>query len=220
VATTLPEKVEAPLAVAVVDPYEQRTIRSAARPDPVAAMQGGTKNPAASLPTGVASALQVAAALAVVLGLVFVGKALVKKFMPGAVASNGKGVIEVLARYPLAKNQSIVLMRIGTQIIALNQGKEQSQSVLVVSDAEEVARIMGQIEGENPKSISAGFNRLLANARMDLEDPAQEENDNDGGSESRAMEPENLDAQLDEMAAAKRQLMQLRNQVRSVRERL
>ena len=32
------------------------------------------------------------------------------------------------------------------------------------------------------------------------------------------MEPENLDTQLEEMAAAKRQLMELRQQVRSVRD--
>jgi flagellar biogenesis protein FliO len=169
-----------------------------------------------AVPSGVMNALQVAAALTVVVGLIFIGKALAKKFVPGAKAGNGKGVIEVLARYPLAKNQSLVLVRIGSQIVTLNQGKESSQSVLVISDANEVAKILGQVTGESPNSIQAGFNKLLANARMDLSDPANEPEREDF--EMRSMEPENLDDQLEEMASAKRQLMELRQQVRSVRD--
>ena len=164
------------------------------------------------------SALQVAAALTVVIGLIFIGKALAKKFVPSAKAGNGKGVIEVLARYPLCKNQMLVLVRIGSQIVTLNQGKDASQSVLVISDPTEVAKIMGQIEGQSPQSIQSGFTKLLANARMDLEDPVNDPDRNDF--ELRSMEPENLDNQLEEMAAAKRQLMELRQQVRSVRDSL
>ena len=162
--------------------------------------------------SGVGGAGQTVAALAVVVGLILIGKALVKKFVPGAAASNGKGVIEILARHPLAKNQSIVLVRIGSQIVALNQGRESSESVLVISDTQEVARIIGQIEGKNPQSIQAGFNKLLANARMDLETEREPEEN--------TMSGENIDEQLEEMAAAKRQLMELRQHVRSVRDSL
>jgi len=156
---------------------------------------------------------QVIAALAIVIGLIFVGRALVRKFVPGAAASSGKGVIEILARHPLAKNQSLVLVRIGSQIVALNQGREASASVLVINEPMEVARIIGQIEGKNPASIQAGFNKLLANARMDLESGDEE-------TDLKAMGEENLDEQLEEMAAAKRQLMELRQHVRSVRDSL
>ena len=115
---------------------------------------------------------RVIAALAVVVGLILILKGLAKKFVPGAKGAAGKGVIEVLARHPIAKNQAIVLVRIGSQIVALNQGKETSESVLVISDAAEVAKIIGQIEGKNPHSSQAGFTKLLANARMDLEEDA------------------------------------------------
>jgi flagellar biogenesis protein FliO len=162
--------------------------------------------------SGVGGLVQTAAALAIVLGLIFVGKGLARKFVPGAKASNGKGVIEILARHPLAKNQAIVLVRIGSQIVALNQGRESSESVLVINDGAEVARIIGQIEGKSPHSISAGFNKLLANARLDLESGEE--------ADLKTMSEENLDEQLDEMAAAKRQLMELRQHVRSVRDSL
>lgn len=203
-----------------VSAFEQRPIRprSTAGTDNAGAATRNAPARTTSLPSGLAAAFQVAAALAIVLGLVFVGKALARKFLPSAGVSSGKGVVEVLARYPLCKNQSLVLVRIGTQIIALNQGKEQSQSVLVISDQAEVANIMGQIEGKSPQSIQAGFSNLLANARMDLEDPA---NDPDPLTrESRMPDADDLDTQLDEMAAAKRQLMELRQQVRSVRDHL
>lgn len=52
--------------------------------------------PTVGLPSGVINALQVAAALAVVVGLILIGKVLAKKYVPGAKAGNGKGVIEVL----------------------------------------------------------------------------------------------------------------------------
>jgi hypothetical protein len=74
---------------------------------------------------------------------------------------------------------------------------------------------MGQIDGQSPKSIQAGFNRLLANAAVDLEDPA-----NDPDRESPAIDPGSLDDQLEEMAAARRQLMDLRSQVRTVRDKM
>ena len=59
--------------------------------------------------------------------------------------------------------------------------------------------------------MQAGFNRLLANARMDLETDE---------AEPASLGEENLDEQLEEMAAAKRQLMELRQHVRTVRDSL
>jgi flagellar biogenesis protein FliO len=189
---------------------EQQPIRGAGNPGNVTTT---TDKPANAGSSAWGGAGQVIAALAIVVGLIFIGRALVRKFVPGAGASNGKGVIEILARHPLSKNQSLVLVRIGSQIVALNQGRDASQSVLVISEPMEVARLIGQIEGKNPASLQAGFNRLLSNARMDLEntpeDPA-----------SKPLADEDLDEQLEEMAAAKRQLMELRQHVRSVRDSL
>jgi len=164
--------------------------------------------------SGYKTVLQVVAAMGVVLGFIFVGKTLVRKFVPGVASGNGKGVLEVLARYPVGKSQAVVLLRIGSQIVALNQTKEASNSILVISDPGEVANILGQIQGTKATSIQAGFSRALESAQKELET---------GGEKAEAnasMDVEDLDAEMDEMAAAKRQLMELRAQVRSVRESL
>jgi flagellar biogenesis protein FliO len=221
-----PARVATPAPAATpLRPIEHQEIR---HPSETPAQAAASSPPAPkTAPSTLSNVFQVVAALAVVIGLIFLGKAFAKKYVPGAkTAGNAKGVIEILARYPLAKNQSLVLVRIGSQIVTLNQGKDQSHSVLVINDPNEVAKILGQIEGTSPKSIQAGFNRLLSNARMDLSDPANDPSNELANEiaqddfESRSMQPENLDTQLEEMAAAKRQLMELRQQVRSVRDSL
>jgi flagellar biogenesis protein FliO len=210
-----PEPLPAAPAPAPLTSLEQKAIRKPSTSQPAAGSSSGAIAASPKVPSGIASVAQVGAALAIVIGLIFVGKAIAKKYVPSVKAAAHKGIIEVLARHPLSKNQSIVLIRIGSQIVALNQGKDQSQSVLVISDQTEVAKLMGQIDGQSPKSIQAGFNRLLANAAVDLEDPA-----NDPDRESPAIDPGSLDDQLEEMAAARRQLMDLRSQVRTVRDKM
>ena len=198
----------------MASPIEQTAIRRSG--DETPAPGAGSQQNATAVPSGWKNFVQVGGALVIVLGLIFIFKAFARKFVPGAKSTGGKGVIEILARHPLTKNQSIVLVRIGSQIVALNQGKDASESVLVISDGEEVARIIGQIEGKSPNSVSAGFNRLLANAQVDLEQSSPADDETDG----KAMGGENLDEQLEEMAAAKRQLMELRQHVRTVRDSL
>jgi flagellar biogenesis protein FliO len=183
---------------------------------------GDKKAPEGGLTKGLMSLVQVGGALAVVIGLIYIGRALVRKFVPGAAAGHGEGVIEILARHPLAKGQALVLVRIGSQIVVLNQGRETSQSVLVVSDAEEVANILGQLQGAKPTSSQAGFNRLLANARMDLEqgEDAEEGEDRPVAVANKPVEAASMEEELEEMAAARRQLMDLREQVRAVGQRI
>ncbi len=184
---------------------------------------GGKETTDDGIMKGLYSLVQVGGALAVVIGLIYIGRALLRKFVPGAAVGQGNGVVEILARHPLAKGQALVLVRIGSQIVVLNQGRETSQSVLVVNDAEEVASILGQIQGAKATSSQAGFNRLLANARMDLE---QGEGDADGEATAGALaantptDAASMDEELEEMAAARAQLMDLREQVRAVREKI
>lgn len=173
-----------------------------------------TKKPASGSTWAVS--VQVFCALAVVIGLILLGRNLARKYIPGAATGSGKGVVEVLARHPLSRNQSLVLVRIGSQIVALNQTKEASQSVLVISDQQEVANILGQIQGLKSTSIQKQFDGYLRTAERELE--AGE--DPDLLEAAKAVETHQLDEQLDEMAAARRQLMELRQQVRSVRENL
>jgi flagellar biogenesis protein FliO len=243
-ATTLPSA--APISTTLPAPTPAAVPASAARPSlesmPIRNGPANAVSPTQPLPpitggsTGLMSTLtslgQVAGALGVVLGLVFIGRTLVRKFVPGAAVGNGKGAIELVARYPLAKGQAVVLVRIGSQIVALSQGKDRSESILIINDPNEVATILGQAQGASRNSIQTGFNKLLANARVDLEKAESPDTLADPDRSERLLganrnlnaetdeDNEDLDAQLDEMAAAKRQLLDLREQVRAVRDRL
>ena len=78
----------------------------------------------------------------------------------------------------------------------LKQGLEATAEVIVRTAREQRASVV----------CVDGFRAIEAISQNDFE--------------SRSMQPENLDTQLEEMAAAKRQLMELRQQVRSVRDSL
>ena len=203
-------------AVEAAGSIEHTAIRAAAKADEGVAKDSKLPERSSGMMSGLYSALQVGGALAIVLGLILIGRAAMRKFVPGAAVGSGKGVIETLARYPIGRSQSVVLLRIGSQIVALNQTKDQSQSILVISEPVEVAKIIGQIEGQDPTSIQASFNRVLSNARMDLEQP--DTMDVMDANKSITTADDDLDTQLEEMAAAKRQLIELRAQVRSVRD--
>ncbi len=198
-------------------PLEQQSIRhSGASSANTGAKTSDKKETASNGSSTTNTIIQVTCALVIVVGLIYVGRNLARKYIPGAAVGNGKGVVEVLARHALNRQQSIVLVRIGSQIVALNQTRESSQSVLVISDPQEVASILGQVQGEKSTSIQKQFNSYLKTARHELEDG----DDPDLLEASKAIESHNLEEQLDEMAAARRQLMELRNQVRSVRDNL
>lgn len=216
-AATAAAKTAEPAPAAPGSALGQTAIR--ARTESAPSEAAASKPPQSALVSGLYSALQVGGALAVVIGLIIIGRAMMRRFVPGAAVGTGKGVIETLARYPIGRNQSVVLIRIGSQIVAMNQTKDASQSILVISEPVEVAKIIGQIEGQDSNSIQTNFNRALANARMDLEAP--DTMDVLEANRSVSVQGEDdLDTQLEEMAAAKRQLMELRAQVRSVRDNL
>ncbi len=189
------------------------------------------------------SIFRVVGALGIVLGLLLVGRTLMVRLNQknGAAGDKEKPIFEILSRHPLCKNQSLVMVRIGSQIVVLNQGKESSQSVLVVNDPAEVANLLAQVQGTKSGSAQAGFKTLLTDARREMETqpPARShrfgaatsaiagENDFAGSrgalsadAQGETENLDNLDDQLDEMAAARRQLMELRQQVQSVRQKL
>ncbi|MEI8195253.1 MAG: flagellar biosynthetic protein FliO [Phycisphaerae bacterium] len=238
--TTTPVVPVPPPTATTVSPLESMPIRNTHLDSAPANTTQDNKNPTHSPWGGLFASAQVFGALAIVLGLIFGGKALLRRFVPGAAVGSGKGVLEILARYPLGKNQSLVLLRLGSQLVLISQGKESSQSLLVVSNPQEVANILGQVQGSRPDSIQSGFSNLLATASKELEqtpvaDSPDEPNDAEelfargtAGARLTTNRPmsvstnlgKNLDEELDEMAAARRQLMDLRQKVTAVRQRL
>jgi flagellar biogenesis protein FliO len=57
------------------------------------------------------------------------------------------GVLAVLGRYPVARGQSLVLLRLGARILLLYQSRCAVTALAEISDADEVAALIARAEG-------------------------------------------------------------------------
>lgn len=121
--------------------------------------------------------VRTAGSLAIVLGLILLlakfgkrmqarGGGLAAAFATGRGPS---GILEVLGRYPLARGQTIVLLKFDTRLLlvaqstALVRGGSSSLQVLTeVRDPEEVAGILSRVQDGKGDSSSARFTSLLS----------------------------------------------------------
>jgi flagellar biogenesis protein FliO len=90
---------------------------------------------------------RVIGALAAVLGLLMLLRLFLKR-ASGALAGGGRpsGVLEILARYPIARGQSLQLMKIGRRILLIHQSGSSMSTLTEVTDGEEVAALLTRME--------------------------------------------------------------------------
>jgi len=91
----------------------------------------------------------------------------------GAAGRAPSGIIEVLARYPIARNQRLVVLRIGRRVVVCCQtvGGRASQGAMTtlteLTDAEEVAALLRSVRDLDGTSNTAVFKAALKNAEDD-----------------------------------------------------
>lgn len=118
-----------------------------------------------SSPQTAASALgeapKVIGALAVVLGVIGVCLMALRRFSGLRVRTAGAaGMLEVLARYPLGRGHSLLLLKLDHRILLLHQGGQSMTALSEVTDAHEVAGMIARIEA----GAREGFATKLQNA--------------------------------------------------------
>ncbi|MEY4119308.1 MAG: hypothetical protein RLZZ116_2636 [Planctomycetota bacterium] len=106
------------------------------------------------LPTGLA--------LGATLLVIVLARSAIKRFggkLPGA--RRPQGVVEVLARYPIARGQQVVLLKVGRRVIVTHQGAQGMQALSEFSAEADVADLIARCEaGERAKSPFS-FDALL-----------------------------------------------------------
>lgn len=116
--------------------------------------------------------------LGVVLGLIFGCAAAFRKLsgargpLAAALGRAGRapsGLLEVLARYPIGRGQTLVLLRLDRRVLLLSQsvtgrfGCSASFTLLCeVTEAEDVASILAKTQDEEGASMAARFRSLLS----------------------------------------------------------
>ena len=106
--------------------------------------------------------LPTALALGATLLVIVLARSAIKRFggkLPGA--RRPQGVVEVLARYPIARGQQVVLLKVGRRVIVTHQGAQGMQALSEFSSESDVADLVARCEaGERAKSPFS-FDALL-----------------------------------------------------------
>ena len=116
---------------------------------------GGERSALSELvPTGIA--------LGATLLVIVLARSAVKRFSGSSVAGKRpQGVVEVLARYPVARGQQVVLLKVGRRVIVAHQGAQAMQTLSEFTGEAEVADILARCEAGNRAASPFSFDALL-----------------------------------------------------------
>lgn len=132
---------------------------------------------------GPRSILQTLAALGVVLALIFLLRACIRRLAGSGIGVAAKlgpggrapsGVLEVLGRYPVARGTTLVLLKIDRRVLLLSQSADGFQTLCEITDPEEVASILIKTRDDDGETMSARFSSLLRSFERDqtiIEEP-------------------------------------------------
>lgn len=99
--------------------------------------------------------LQVLGALAIVLILLFVTRFVLARVSGVAGGPRPSGVVEILARYPVARGQQLVLLKLARRILLVHQSGAEMTTLSEITDENEVAALLGRIEAGAKKDTPA-----------------------------------------------------------------
>ncbi len=124
------------------------------------------------------SLIRTVLSLAIVVALIVLCAAIVRKVaatsggLAGALGPGGRapsGLLEVLGRYPIARGQTLVLLRLDQRVLLLSQNSGRLRAgaggfatLAEITDGAEVASILTQTRDEEGDSMAARFRTILS----------------------------------------------------------
>jgi flagellar biogenesis protein FliO len=126
-------------------PQESRALGPASRPIGARRAARG-RDGAGALDPRIGEIARVGWALGVVVALVLVLRVMVRR-LGGPMAGGGRpsGVLEVLARYPAARGQQLVLLKLADRVVLLHQTRTGMTALSEVSAPDEVAALLARV---------------------------------------------------------------------------
>jgi len=122
-------------------------------------------------------AVRTALALAAVIGLILLCKMAFLKLarqgggtLSAQLGAGGRapsGLLSVLARYPVAKGSTLVLLRLDRRVLLLSQTGQGFTTLAEIDDPEEVAALIMRAEDEEGASLTRRFRTMLSQAESD-----------------------------------------------------
>ncbi len=133
----------------------------------------GSSAPPPSLGVDIA---RTAGSLAIVIGLILALRVGVKRLagsgraLSGQLGAGGRapaGILSVIGRYPIARGQTLVLLKVDTRILLLSQTGDGFRTLAQITEADEVASILTKARDEEGESMASRFTNLLRQAERD-----------------------------------------------------
>lgn len=108
---------------------------------------------------------RVAVALGIVIGLLYLTRVILRRAGVGGPLGGGgrpAGVLSVLARYPIARGQHLVLLKLGSRLVLLHQNRAGLTPLSEVVEPDEVAALLGRIDADGRDPTAGRFTAMLS----------------------------------------------------------
>lgn len=118
---------------------------------------------------------KVLGALAVVIGLLFMLRAAFRRaggMMAMGSAGRPSGVLEILARYPVGRGQSLMLLKMARRIVLVHHHGTAMTALSEVSDPDEVAALLARMESGANARHAGRFRKTFSQFMVDQEHAA------------------------------------------------
>ena len=114
--------------------------------------------------------LQTAAALGATLLAIVLARSVARRFGGAAAGARGpSGVVGVLARYPLARGQQVVLLEVGRRILVTHQTAQSVTTLSEFSDPDDVADLRARCEAGRRGTHAFSFDALLRRSSQEFD---------------------------------------------------
>ena len=111
---------------------------------------------------------RVVLSLAVVVGLILLLRLAGKRLFPMSSPNRSTRAVQILARTPIAPRREILLLRVGRRVIVVGETGAGMNPLCEISDPDEVAALIGQIQAERTDSASHTFGKLFHRAAQEM----------------------------------------------------
>ena len=111
--------------------------------------------------TSTSGTLRVAVALILVVAMIFAAKWAGRRFLGIQIAGSGGGAVRVLSRTTLSHKQQILAIQVGRRVVVAVNGGTRVDTLTEITDPEEVAELVGQIQARRNDSAASAFASLF-----------------------------------------------------------
>ncbi len=145
--------------------YEDQPLGEPAVPAGVSTQDGETKPGGLVLDPTRNELLRVGFGLLVVVGLMMLARGAARRF-GGQLTGGGQpsGVLEVLGRYPIARAQQLVLLKMVGRVVLLHQSRAGVTTLSEITDPDEVATVLSRVRTAARSGSAGRFHGFLTRA--------------------------------------------------------